>query len=175
MDYTNLLNQLNKASLFELYRLSVAIENELNNPKHLLAVKQQLTLGMKLSYFDPVENRLIKATLVECKKNKAVVLDHDKNKRYIIPYCMLNIDGADTDIHKNKKTDELTANNLQVGERVGFNNKGEPIVGIIKRLNQKTVTMITKSGHQWRVAYTFLYRIHDGEVGGQSLPIRIIE
>ena len=42
-----------------------------------------------------------------------------------------------------------------------FTKDGESIVGIIKRINHKTVALETSSGHQWRVAYSFLYRVHD--------------
>ena len=36
MDYTHLLNELNKATAFDLYRLHVAIGNELENPRRIL-------------------------------------------------------------------------------------------------------------------------------------------
>ena len=40
MNYTNILQELEEASLFDLYRLSVAIEDELNNPQRIAKVKQ---------------------------------------------------------------------------------------------------------------------------------------
>jgi len=165
MDYTNLLNELNQASTFDLYRLSVAIDNELENPKRILNIKQKLHIGMELNYFDYVENRLIKAKLLEMRPKKVVVLDHDKNKEFIIPYYMLNVNDTDVEIYRTKNTDSLTANILKVGDCVGFNNKdGESIIGFIKRINHKTVTLKTSTGHQWRVSYSLLYRIHDAEI-----------
>lgn len=169
MDYTHLLNELNKATSFDLYRLYVAIGNELENTKRILDIKQKLRIGMELSYFYHAENRLVKAQLLEMKKKNVVVLDHEKNKRFAIPYYMLNVDGIDVEIYESKNTEELTANMLKVGDCVGFNKDGDNIVGIIRRINHKTVTLKTNSGHQWRVAYSFLYRIHDSEKSTHAL------
>jgi len=170
MDYTHLLNALNKATAFDLYRLHVAIGNELENPKRILNIKQKLRIGMELSYFDHVENRLVKAKLLEMRQKNAVVLDYEQNKRFVIPYYMLNIDGIDVDIYESKNSETLTANMLKVGDCVGFNKNGENIAGIIKRINHKTVTLETSSGHQWRVAYSFLYRVLDAEISINALP-----
>lgn len=169
MDYTHLLNELNKATSFDLYRLHVAIGNELENPKRILSIKQKLRIGMELSYFDQVENRLITSKLLEMRQKNAVVLDHEKNKRFVIPYYMLNVDGIDVDIYESNNTETLTANMLKVGDCVGFNKDGESIIGIIKRINHKTITLETNSGHQWRVAYSFLYRVYDVEKSMHAL------
>ena len=56
MNYTDLLDQLRRASLFDLYRLSVAIRHVLENPQHVMRIKQKLRVGMELSFFDPVQN-----------------------------------------------------------------------------------------------------------------------
>lgn len=175
MDYTHLLNELNKATSFDLYRLHVAIGNELENPKRILSIKQKLRIGMELSYFYHVENRLVKAKLLEMRQKNVVVLDHEKNKRFVIPYYMLNVDGLDVDIYEAKSTETLTANMLKVGDCVGFNKDAESIVGIIRRINHKTVTLETNSGHQWRVAYSFLYRIYDVELDMKALKAEVIK
>lgn len=164
MNYTHLLSELNKASAFDLYRLRKAISNELENPKRILDIKQKLKIGMELSYFEHVENRLIKVTVLELKQKKTIVLDHEKNSRLIIPYYMLNPDNMDIGIYECKSTDLLTANTVKVGDCVGFNKDGVSIIGIIKRINYKTVTLVTNVGHRWRVTYSYLYRVHDAEV-----------
>lgn len=40
MDYTYLINELNKASAFDLYRLYAAIGKELRNPNRINVIKQ---------------------------------------------------------------------------------------------------------------------------------------
>lgn len=163
MNYTHLLNELNKANTFDLYRLHVAIGNELENNDRILKIKQKLRIGMQVSYFHYVENRLVVVELLEIRQKNVVIHDHNKNKRFVVPYYMLNIDGSDTNIHESKNSENLTANMLKVGDCVGFNNNGRSVIGVVKRINHKTVTLETKQGPQWRVAYSFLYRIHDAE------------
>ena len=164
MNYTHLLNELNKASSFDLYRLYEAIGNELDNHQRILNIKQKLQIGMDLSYFYHVENRLVTVKLLEMRKKNVVVLDKNENNRIIIPYYMLNFDGIDIDIHE-CKNEMLTANMLKVGDCLGFDKNGENIVGIVKRINHKTVTIETKTDHhQWRVGYSHLYRVHDIEL-----------
>ncbi len=169
MDYTHLLNELNNATTFDLYRLYCAIGNELEKPNRIISIKKKLRIGMELSYFHEAENRLVKAKLLEVRQKNVVVLDHEKNRRYAIPYYMLNIDGSDVDIYESKNNEVLTANMLKVGDCVGFNKDGENIIGIIKRINHKTVTLMTNSGHQWRVAYSFLYRVYDAKLAMNTL------
>lgn len=165
MDFTNLLNELKGASLFELYRLNAAIYNELENPKRIMAVKQKLNVGMQVSYFEGVQNKSIPATLLKVNPKNAVILCHETKKRYAVSYHMLNIDDVDTNIYEDSNKEDLTANNLKVGDSVGFKSKGgENVVGLIKKLNQKTVSLVTKSGMNWRVAYCFLHRVYDAEL-----------
>lgn len=167
MDYTHLVNELNQASAFDLYRLKVAINYELDNPSRLLAIKQKLHVGMELTYFDPTKNRLVKGQLVETRQKNVVILDYEQNKRFVMPYYMLNAEGVRIDI--NQQGEQLTANNLSVGNCVGFNKDGKDIIGLIKSLNQKTVTLITSNNERWRVAYAYLYRVHDAETVRQQL------
>jgi len=164
MDYTHLLEELKTATAFDLHRLHMAIGNELEDPKRILSIRQKLRIGMEINYFYYLENRLIKAKLLEMKQKNVVILDHEQNRRFAIPYYMLNVDNIDVEIYESEKTGELTANNLKVGDCVGFNNDGESIVGIIKRINHKTVTLKTNMGNQWRVAYAHLYKIHDAQI-----------
>jgi len=169
MDYTHLLTELNKANAFDLYRLHVAIGNELDNPKRISDIKQKLKIGMELSYFCYTENRLMKAKLLEMRQKNVVVLDYEKNRRFVIPYYMINLENVDPGIYEHKSTDVLTANTVKVGDCVGFNKDGESIIGVVKRINFKTVTLKTNAGTQWRVAYSFLYRVYDSEVAFNAL------
>lgn len=159
MDYTHLLEALNQASLFDLYRLSMAIRRELDNPRRIASIKKPLRIGMEITYFDYVKNRPVASTLRELRPQKAVLFDNEEQQTVVVPYYMLNINGVDTGI--DNRNEVLTANNLSVGEIVGFNDHGQDRVGVIQRLNQKTVTLITRDDGRWRVAYGHLYRVHD--------------
>jgi hypothetical protein len=167
VDYTELLNQLQQASLFDLYRLSVAIDRELENPQQINAVKRKLRLGMELYYFDRIQNRAINARLVALRQKQAVIFDLEQNKDFLVPYYMLNVERVETSIHE--KANTLTANNLKVGDCVGFNSDGRDFVGIVQRLNHQTVTVHTNTGQKWRVSYSYLHRIHDAEIVREKL------
>jgi hypothetical protein len=56
---------------------------------------------------------------------------------------------------------------------VGFNKDGAQIIGIIVRLNHKTVTIITRENHRWRVSYNYLFKVIDADVINQFEPKRI--
>ena len=170
MDYTRLLNELNEATLFDLYRLRVAISNELENPQRLLALKQQLHLGKAIRYFCRVENKSFEATVVELRQKNVVVLDHLRQKRFSMPYCMLNLDQTETAIRE--ETPLLSANNLSVGDHVRFTNRdGRHIVGVVTRLNHKTASVDARDGGQWRAGYGCLRRVHDTEIAMERLAM----
>ncbi len=67
MNYTLILEELGKASLFELYRLNAAIGNQLDDPTRIAAVKRALRVGQTLHWFDTAENRLVEAKLLRIK------------------------------------------------------------------------------------------------------------
>ncbi len=164
LDYTKLMEMLEQSSTFDLYRLYRAIDRELENPARTARIKKQLRIGMKLTYFCGRTNRLFDATVLELRRTNALLLNHLDQKRWVTPYYMLNLDGKEVDIRPGSK-ETLSANTVRVGDRVGFVSKhGKDIVGVVIRLNRKTVTIKTFEDGQWRVHYSHLYRVYDGEV-----------
>lgn len=164
IDYTTLVKELEKASAFDLYRLQIAIDNELDKPERINRIKNRVTEGMQVSFFDNQENRLINAAVVHKKIKKVEIYVPEWNETFIIPYHMLNIEDKNTDINTMSSTETLSPNTLKTGDTVGFNTDGQTVVGHIKKLNRKTVTLISQEGIQWRVSYSLLYRIHDVDI-----------
>jgi len=76
-DYSKILAELNNASLFDLYRLKVAINQQLENPQRLSEIKKCLNPGQNISYFDEEENRLIDARKWDLRK-KDILASIDK-------------------------------------------------------------------------------------------------
>lgn len=159
MNYTLLINELNKASTFDLYRLFAAIEKELRNPIRINLIKQRLIIGMELTYFNFVENRLLKAKLLELRKTHALVFEYEGNKKFIIPFAVINLDNIDTEIYNSYNSETLSSNTLKVGDSVSFHKNGEIIIGNIKRINYKTASVETKNRGIWRVSYTLLKKV----------------
>ncbi|MBS0358309.1 MAG: hypothetical protein JSS53_03435 [Proteobacteria bacterium] len=172
MNYTEVLKAVKNASLFDLYRLKVAISNEIENPARISELRHFLKEGSRISYFDRVSNSLIDAVVIQ-KKSKSVLVENiTDHSRWSIPYYVINLDQVDVNLHANKK-DKLSKNHFKIGECVGFNYEGEQKVGIIIRLNQKTATLTTQDNRRWRVSYSYLFKVIDTEILEKFYPKQI--
>ena len=167
MDYSKIIEELKKASLFDLYRLRVALNHQLETPRRVEEIKRNLKPDQIINYFDNVENRLIEAKIIKLKRTRLLVENiHDK-QHWNIPFYWVNLDGVDTDVAISSRMG-LEKIQLKVGDTVGFQDKqNNDVYGEIIRLNQKTATIVTNANAKWRVAYELLYLVIEGE---QSYP-----
>jgi len=164
MDFTEVLNTLNKATLFDLHRLQSAIYQEMSNPIRIQAIKVHLKPGKKISYFDPDLNCLIDAVVIKAKKTRCLVKHIEDGKVWNIPFYYINLADVDTDIKSSEKQKGIARAVLKVGDRVGFKGKEqEDLYGEVIRLNQKTATIQVGLNSQWRVSYSLLFSVLDGE------------
>ncbi len=155
MDYTAIITELNKASLFDLYRLNVAIHQQLNDPIRLSLIKNHLKVGQLISYFDLTENRLIKATIIQLKTTKVLIENQHDGGQWNITYYSINIDNLDIDINLKAKQ-KTNKNHIKVGDHVCFKDKqGNELFGEVIKLNPKTAGVLV-GNTQWRVAYSLL-------------------
>ncbi len=162
MDYSQLLHELQQASLFDLYRLQSGINKMLDQPDKIAAIKRSLRLGQEIRYFEQSENRLIQATVKELNRTRVLVRNSEDSKLWSIRYYTININNVNTDIHS--RQGKITKNHLKIGDTVGYYDRlNREQYGEIIRLNQKTVTMNLKTGEQWRVPYRLLFQVMDGE------------
>lgn len=76
---------------------------------------------------------------------------------------MIKIDSRDFAFEQ--KAHGLNRNSLKVDDVVGFSRDADEIIGKIQRLNPKTVSLVTAEGNRWRVSYSCLYPVIDGQVG----------
>jgi hypothetical protein len=158
------LSKLEKASLFELWRLRTVIDKHMEDPYRLMQVRAKLRLGQKVSYFAPEENREIEGIITKIGQSRAAIKHKHDQKHWNIPFYMLNIDCIPTDIKTNRqKVDRLT---LKVGDKIGFidhRNNNKELYGIVIKLNPKTAGIKLNSGELWRVGYGGLFYVLDGE------------
>lgn len=162
MNYTQILDALQKASAFDLYRLRAAIDIELERPRWVMSIQAQLRPGQEITYFNPGSNRLIKAVLLEFRRKNAAVKDLDTGKSWLIPYAAINLDGADVEIREQPQ-EGLSRQSLSIGDLVGFMDaENQQQCGRIIRLNDRTVTLDAGS-RRWRVSYSLLHRVVDIE------------
>lgn len=173
MNVSATLATLNDASAFELYRLRAAIDRVLDQPGWMDAVRVRLRCGQTIEYFDPQANRAHQGQVLELRRKQAVVLDLVTQKRWLISYAAINLDGADVQIREQPRQG-LGRNEVAIGDVVGFLDRNQQERnGRIVRLNDKTVTLLCGQ-QQWRVAYTLLHRVVDSSAfSGEPLALDV--
>lgn len=164
MDYTVILTQLQSATLFDLYRLRIAIERQLDLPERIEPVRARLRPGMAIHYFDETKNRLVPATVLELHRTRLVVDNLEDGQRWSIRICAVQL--GDTDANPSSRPAQqpaaLDRTSLSVGDRVGFlDRQNQEKYGRVQSLNPKTATIFTNDGQRWRVAYAFLFPVLD--------------
>lgn len=168
MNFSETISTLKNASAFELYRLRAAIDRVLDQPGWMDAVRSRLRVGQPIQYFDPGANRSQQGQVVELRRKQAVVLDLATQKRWLVSYAAINLDGADVEIRE-KPRKGLGRNEVAIGDVVGFLDRDlQQRSGQILRLNDKTVTLMCGK-QQWRVAYALLHRVVDGSAASGEL------
>ncbi|MEN8133160.1 MAG: hypothetical protein ABFS45_23870 [Pseudomonadota bacterium] len=165
MDYSEILEALNEASLFDLHRLQVAINYQLEAPDRLEAIKRHLKPDQTITYFDGSLNRLVEAVVIKVRRTRLLVKNKHDGRRWNIPFYFVNLDNVDTDLHTSGEG--ITKEQLKVGDQVGFHDRqNKERYGVVKRLNPKTATLMVNNNTKWRVAYQFLFPIIDSERSG---------
>lgn len=168
MNYTEIMDAIKNASLFDLYRLKVAIGNELENSERLDKIKAAINIGDVLFYFGHKDNKLEQVKVIQKNIKYAIVEKIEDGKRWRIAYYLFNLGNVDTEIHTNNV--KLSKNTLKVGDFVGFNNNSTTIAGMIIKLNRTRVKLVTPSNQRWNVYYEHLFRIIDVDIINQFDP-----
>jgi hypothetical protein len=161
MDYSAILNELDQATGFDLFRLQAAIDRMLDDPARIGELKRLVRVGDEVDYFDPAENRLVPARVLKCGRTRVDVVNLDDGKRWRILYCAINIFEEDVAIAEGRRERGVGRNELSVGDTVGFvDANGALRCGNVVRLNRNTVTLDCR-GSKWRVAYSLLSHVID--------------
>jgi hypothetical protein len=169
MDYSKIVEELKQASLFDLYRLNAAINQQLEDPKRIDEVKRHLRTGQIINYFDYTENRAVEAKVIKLKRTRLLVETIHNKQRWDIPFYWINLERVGTDIVIPARKG-VEKSQLKVGDMVGFQDKqNNDVYGKVIRLNPKTATIVTNTNAKWRVSYGMLILIIDGRLGYPNL------
>ena len=153
---------LTKASLFDIYRLKVAMTGLLERPEKIGEIKKHLRIGMHISYFSARSNKLVDAVVEEIQRTNVYGRDKRDGQKWGVPFSALNLGNENTDIDAKQTQENFDRNQFQVGEHICFIGKNDKETnGIITQLNPKTASIITRDGSRWRVAYSHLFKIVD--------------
>ncbi len=163
MNYSELIQLLDHASAFDLFRLRAALNNMIEDPRRLQQVKNSLRLGMSVKYYEPSENCIHEAIVEQIKQTRVIVRNIQDNRRWDISLSAINIHDADITIQQTNKKG-LTKNEVKVGDIVGFIDRtGRERSGRVEKLNQKTVSLKTEHGN-WRVDFGLLHKVIDLDI-----------
>lgn len=164
MDYAALLHALDKASLFDLWRLNVFIARALDDPHKNEALRTQLYVDQAVRYFDTRQNREISGRIAAVKRTRVLIRhDHDK-KLWNLPFYMINLQGADAGIHCSRSHPKVHRDSLKVGDSVGYKSRSQrKVYGVVLKLNRKTATVRLTNGELWKVSYGLLFHVVDAQ------------
>ena len=95
MNYAALLEALQQASGFELYRLRAAIDRALSAPERIDAIRRCIKRGQRIEYFDARDNRMYRGQVLEMRNTTLVIMDFDRPAKLLIDYAAINLDGED--------------------------------------------------------------------------------
>jgi len=164
MNYSEMVRALEQASLFDVYRLSVALRIMLEQPEKQEALKRQLRVGMAVSYFSTHTNALMNGVIEEILRNRVHVREKSSGQQWRIPLCAINVAHVKATIHPRSNKEKLTRNQSQVGEVIGFlGHNAQETYGTIVQLNPKTASIRTREGERWRVYDDHIFKVLDGQ------------
>lgn len=174
MNHAELLKEMEAASLFDVYRLQVALGDMLEHPVRLARLREQLTPGQEVTYFDAYDNRHRKVRILELKRTRVSVLDLESGSRYTIPMYWINVENAEVALGSRAASRGIDRSDLRVGDKVGFRDRNNATrTGEVIRRNSKTATLLVDGRSQWRVSYGLLFDIIDGQPAHRKLVSNI--
>lgn len=163
MDYSKILQSLQQASSFDLYRLRAAISHHLDSHERIRIIREQLSVGQEVEIFNEDDNRSEMAIIRKFNPTSIGVTLVESQAHWRVPYYWVNLEGSEVSLQNTAKKG-IEKNALSVGETVGFRSReGHEIYGEIIRLNPKTVTLKTDQG-EWRVSYSLLFSVIDSSI-----------
>ncbi len=161
----NLDELLQNHSLYDLFHLQLAIEQELLKPQRLNKIKDCLQVGQSIQYFNSKFNKLITANITKMSAQHLIV-EHPDGIKWQTYYWSISFNDS---LLKRNPTKELNRGNVAIGDLVGFKHNGQPISGKVVKLNPKTVKLITNTHQTWTVYYGHLYFITDVEANVSAI------
>lgn len=159
IDLQDAMHSLQKASDLDLLRLSTAIGHLLRNPARILAIRRHLHLGQEVDFWNTRDQRMQRGRIIAFKPDQLVVQTETPRLNWTILYAAISIDPAAMPPQPPPERRPTRADFAR-GDNVSFEPQDMIArFGIIIRLNQKTATIATEDGMEWRVGYGVLRRV----------------
>lgn len=159
---TRLLDALRNAPSLDLYELSLAIGQMLDDPHRILEVRRRLHLGAQVMYFDHRRRTLAPGRILQMQPTTATVQDDLTRAHSKLPYAAIVVDPAQhVDQAPRVRPQRVDVTEFKLGDTVSFTDKHlRERIGTITRLNTKTCSLLC-DGEQWRVSPGLLRKVID--------------
>ncbi|MBF0295584.1 MAG: hypothetical protein HQL96_10390 [Magnetococcales bacterium] len=165
MDYADILHALQFVTPFDLYRLRIGIDALLDDPARLLPVKRRVHIGLEILFFNARENRVMTGVVEKVQRTTLDVRAKPEGTFWRIPLYAVNMAGVDAGIHAASSAEPSGKDHFKVGDAIGFHGRdNRERYGVILKINQKTATILTREGTRWRVAFSLLFKVMDGDM-----------
>jgi hypothetical protein len=158
IDLEAISHSLSTESIYNLYRLKVLISHEIENPTRIEQIKNSIQIGQVIEYFNGKLNNMMTATIIEKRRTCVIVRHINDGKEWTAPYYTITLD-CNPFIKPNLNT--INKHNVGIGDIVGFLHNGNQVIGTVKRINPKTVTLVTNKNKTWYVYYEHLFPVID--------------
>ena len=159
MDLQDAMHSLQNASDLDLLRLNTAIGHLLRNPARIMAIRRHLHLGQEVDFWNIRDQRMQHGRIIAFKPDQLVVQTESPRLHWTILYAAISIDPSAMPPPPPPER-RTTRADFARGDNVGFEPQDMIArFGTIIRLNQKTATVATEDGMEWRVGYGALRRV----------------
>ena len=165
-----MIQALEGASSQQLYQLKAIIEGMLADPKRGVAARANLHLGQSVRFVDFRDGQMRSGKIIAFKDTQATVLEQGTKRTWKIPCVSMqgytDAERQDDQTQYVPPTEPAAATtrtrDFQPGDTVTFVDRdGRTITGVAVRINQRTATIGTGDGGQWRVPFQMLRHVLD--------------
>lgn len=150
---------LQKASDLDILRLHTAIGHLLRDPVRIMAIRRHLHLGQEVDFWNARTQKAQRGRIVNFKPDQVLVQTEIPRQGWWVMYAAISIDPANMPPQPPPERRPTRADFAR-GDNVSFEPQDMIArFGRIIRMNQKTATVATEDGMEWRVAYGALRRV----------------
>jgi len=165
-----MIEALEGASSLQLYQLKAIIEGMLADPRRGLAARANLHVGQAVRFVDFRDGQMRSGKIIAFKDTQATVLEQGTKRTWKIACVAMQ---GYTDAERQEAQTRYVpppepaatatkAREFQRGDTVTFEDRdGRSITGVVVRINQRTATIGTGDGGNWRVPFHMLRHVLD--------------
>lgn len=158
-----MIDALDGASNLQLYQLKTLIEGMLAHPKRTMDACASLHLGQVVCFVDFRSGQLRQGKVIAKHPTQATVFEESVRRSWKIPYVSIapaEIMPGDTAKPYDPPPEPAKPrgpSGFALGDRVSFDDgKGNTIIGMVTKINRRTVSIATDDGKSWRVDFPLL-------------------